>query len=115
MGRGAGSGLAGGARVPGPDPSRDGGLGRTGLRLRPHRDPAPRPRRAPAARPGSEARKTLDQQGTYLQGRGPQGAATARCFPRAGDHASQGARDQNAPPLSGRGCLKAKALAERVS
>lgn len=27
----------------------------------------------------------------------------------------RGARDQNAPPLSGRGCLKAKALAERVS
>lgn len=101
--------MLGGARVRAWRETRGSGSesqsGRRPGTDRPPPEPAPQSRpaalRAAAARPGSEARKTLDQQGTYLHGRGPQGAAAARCFPRAADHASRGVWSRTLLPWVG--------------
>lgn len=101
--------LLGGARVRAWREARGSGPGsQSGRRPgtdRPPPEPAPQSRpaapRAAAARHGYEVRKTLDQQGTYLPGRGPQGAATARCFPRAAGHASRRAWTRTLLPCVG--------------
>lgn len=111
---GRGFGPGGRRAGPVPGPSRDGGLRRTGLRLSQRRDPAPRPREQlqpdPVLRRGKPWISKKPTCRDAVRKEPPPPAAS-----RAPQTTPPGGRGQDAPPMCGRGCLKAKALAGRES